>query len=131
MEGLFDKQADLYVDARPDYPKQWYKWLADRTNVHSLAWETARPLSRGAFGIRHTEEAVIRWGLGDVTAVVCCHNCSEKGVDLLHDEIVQELESAWGGSESIRPVVYKPFMLAGELRSLDPTNIRAIESETT
>lgn len=37
----------------------------------------------------------------------------EKGVDLLSEDVVKELETAWGGSELVRPIVYKSFMLAG------------------
>ncbi|KAG6767387.1 hypothetical protein POTOM_028591 [Populus tomentosa] len=39
-----------------------------------------------------------------------------QGVDLLSDEFVQELESAWGGPEVIRIVIYKTYMLAGKVK---------------
>ncbi|GAB2229066.1 hypothetical protein Droror1_Dr00023201 [Drosera rotundifolia] len=59
MAGLFDKQADLYVDARPDYPKQWYKWLADRTNGHSLAWDAGTGNGQAAIEVAEHYEQVI------------------------------------------------------------------------
>ncbi|KAF8019151.1 hypothetical protein BT93_H3896 [Corymbia citriodora subsp. variegata] len=37
----------------------------------------------------------------------------EQGVDLLSEGIVRELEDAWGGSDLVRCIVYKAFMLAG------------------
>ncbi|KAJ6917098.1 hypothetical protein NC652_019473 [Populus alba x Populus x berolinensis] len=37
-----------------------------------------------------------------------------QGVDLLPDEVVQELESARGGPEVVRTVIYKTYMLAGK-----------------
>ncbi|KAJ6991041.1 methyltransferase, partial [Populus alba x Populus x berolinensis] len=39
-----------------------------------------------------------------------------QGVDLLSDEVVQELESAWGGPEVVRTVIYKTYMLAGKVK---------------
>lgn len=39
----------------------------------------------------------------------------EKGVDLLTESLVSELETAWGGSDVIRTVVYKAFMIAGKV----------------
>ena len=38
-----------------------------------------------------------------------------RGVDLLSDEVVGRLESAWGGSELVRSVAYKAFMLVGKV----------------
>ena len=41
----------------------------------------------------------------------------EKGVNLLSENVVQELENVWGGSKLVRRVVYKGFMLAGKPHS--------------
>lgn len=40
-----------------------------------------------------------------------------KGVDFLSDNVVKELETVWGGSELIRTIVFKTFMLAGTVRN--------------
>ncbi|KAL9809965.1 hypothetical protein AtNW77_Chr5g0094441 [Arabidopsis thaliana] len=40
----------------------------------------------------------------------------EKGVELLPESLVRELETAWGGSDLVRSVVYKAFMIAGKVR---------------
>ncbi|XP_030543692.1 putative methyltransferase DDB_G0268948 [Rhodamnia argentea] len=37
----------------------------------------------------------------------------EQGVDLLSEEVIEELESSWGGANLVRTVTYKAFMLAG------------------
>ncbi|XP_010547857.1 PREDICTED: putative methyltransferase DDB_G0268948 [Tarenaya hassleriana] len=37
----------------------------------------------------------------------------QKGVDLLPENVVKELETAWGGVGLVRTVVYKSFMLVG------------------
>ncbi|CAL5365832.1 unnamed protein product [Camellia sinensis] len=50
MAGLFDKQAELYLDARPNYPRQWYSLLADRTSLHSLAWDVGTGNGQAALG---------------------------------------------------------------------------------
>ncbi|CAL5368899.1 unnamed protein product [Camellia sinensis] len=51
MAALFDKQAELYLDARPNYPRQWYSLLADRTSLHSLAWDVGTGNGQAALGI--------------------------------------------------------------------------------
>ncbi|XP_072967771.1 uncharacterized protein [Typha angustifolia] len=38
----------------------------------------------------------------------------ERGVDLLSERVVKELEEEWGGKEVVRTVTYKTFMLAGK-----------------
>ncbi|CAL5368900.1 unnamed protein product [Camellia sinensis] len=50
MAGLFDKQAELYLDARPNYPRQWYSLLANRTSLHSLAWDVGTGNGQAALG---------------------------------------------------------------------------------
>ncbi|KAL9233351.1 hypothetical protein vseg_008366 [Gypsophila vaccaria] len=59
MAGLFDKQADLYVEARPDYPKEWYGWLADRTPDHSLAWDVGTGNGQAAVAVAEHYDQVI------------------------------------------------------------------------
>ncbi|GMH11380.1 hypothetical protein Nepgr_013221 [Nepenthes gracilis] len=59
MAGLFDKQADLYLDARPDYPKEWYLWLAARTLQHSLAWDAGAGNGQAAIAVAEHYEQVI------------------------------------------------------------------------
>ncbi|KAJ6419341.1 hypothetical protein OIU84_029449, partial [Salix udensis] len=50
MAGLFDKQADLYLDGRPTYPARWYSMLADHTLHHSLAWDVGTGNGQAALG---------------------------------------------------------------------------------
>ncbi|KAL8159127.1 hypothetical protein V2J09_000664 [Rumex salicifolius] len=59
MAGLFDKQADLYLDARPDYPKEWYSWLAARTLHHSLAWDAGTGNGQAAIAVAEHYEQVL------------------------------------------------------------------------
>ncbi|XP_021772564.1 putative methyltransferase DDB_G0268948 [Chenopodium quinoa] len=59
MAGLFDKQADLYVEGRPDYPKEWYTLLADRTSHHSLAWDVGTGNGQAAISVAEYYNQVI------------------------------------------------------------------------
>ncbi|KAH7861890.1 hypothetical protein Vadar_032244 [Vaccinium darrowii] len=59
MAGLFDKQAETYLDARPHYPAEWYSMLADRTTLHSLAWDVATGNGQAAIGVAGHYEHVI------------------------------------------------------------------------
>lgn len=47
------------------------------------------------------------------SAVVTAKN---QGVDLLSENVEKELESAWGGSNLVRSIAYKAFMLAGKVK---------------
>ncbi|KAL3718059.1 hypothetical protein ACJRO7_003234 [Eucalyptus globulus] len=41
----------------------------------------------------------------------------QHGVDLLTDDVVKEFETAWGGSNLVRTVKFKVFMLAGTVKA--------------
>ena len=51
MAGLFDKQAEDYLDGRPDYPPHWYSMLAALTPHHSLAWDVGTGNGQAALGV--------------------------------------------------------------------------------
>ncbi|EXC12607.1 hypothetical protein L484_012984 [Morus notabilis] len=51
MAGLFDKQADIYADARPSYPTEWYSKLAALTPLHTLAWDVGTGNGQAALGV--------------------------------------------------------------------------------
>ncbi|KAG2716173.1 hypothetical protein I3760_03G111500 [Carya illinoinensis] len=59
MAGLFDKQAEIYVDARPTYPTEWYSKLATLTPQHSLAWDVGTGNGQAALGVVEHYEQVI------------------------------------------------------------------------
>ncbi|KAF9678935.1 hypothetical protein SADUNF_Sadunf07G0088100 [Salix dunnii] len=44
------------------------------------------------------------------------NTAKRQGVDLLSGEVVEELESAWGGAELVRTAIYKTYMLAGKVK---------------
>lgn len=51
MAGLFDKQAELYLDARPNYPEEWFSMLSARTLHHSLAWDVGTGNGQAAVSV--------------------------------------------------------------------------------
>ena len=51
MAGLFDKQADIYLDARPNYPSEWFSKLAGLTDHHVLAWDAATGNGQAALAV--------------------------------------------------------------------------------
>ncbi|CAN0907428.1 Putative methyltransferase DDB_G0268948 [Linum grandiflorum] len=59
MAGLFDKQSDLYLDARPTYPSEWYSMLASHSLRHSLAWDVGTGNGQAAIGVAEHYDQVI------------------------------------------------------------------------
>lgn len=51
MAGLFDNQAESYLQARPTYPVEWYSMLAGLTSSHSLAWDVGTGNGQAAIGV--------------------------------------------------------------------------------
>lgn len=50
MAGLFDKQADIYVDIRPTYPIYLFSMLAALTPHHSITWNVGTGNGQAAIG---------------------------------------------------------------------------------
>ncbi|KAF8019148.1 hypothetical protein BT93_H3894 [Corymbia citriodora subsp. variegata] len=59
MAGLFDKQAEIYTDARPTYPREWYQKLAALTPRHALAWDVGTGNGQAALGVAEHYQQVI------------------------------------------------------------------------
>ncbi|KAJ0040390.1 hypothetical protein Pint_27398 [Pistacia integerrima] len=59
MAGLFDNQAEIYLDARPNYPSDWYSKLSDLTLHHSLAWDVGTGNGQAAVSVAEHYERVI------------------------------------------------------------------------
>ncbi|KAK9930246.1 hypothetical protein M0R45_027289 [Rubus argutus] len=59
MAGLYDKQAEVYAEARPTYPKEWYSMLAGLTPQHSLAWDVGTGNGQAAQDLTEHYERVV------------------------------------------------------------------------
>ncbi|CAK7354788.1 unnamed protein product [Dovyalis caffra] len=95
LEGLFDKQADLYLDGRPTYPTQWYSMLADHTLHHSLAWDVGTGNGQAALGA--LVDLIIK-PLPCVTCNVeiCAYKCSAYTGRTLSHEVAEHYEQVIG-----------------------------------
>lgn len=51
MAGLFDKQAEAYLHARPTYPTEWCSMLANQTSSHFRAWDVATGNGQATIGV--------------------------------------------------------------------------------
>lgn len=51
MAALSEKDAAAYLDARPRYPIDWYKKIAERTQDHKFAWDVGTGNGQAAIGV--------------------------------------------------------------------------------
>ncbi|GMI98093.1 hypothetical protein like AT5G10830 [Hibiscus trionum] len=101
MAGLFDQQADLYLDARPTYPADWYSMLAARTPRHSLAWDVGTGNGQAAIGVAEHYDQVIGT---DVSEAQLQHAIPHPKVRYLYTPSSisdEELLSSIGGENSV------------------------------
>ncbi|MBA0831469.1 hypothetical protein Goarm_015935 [Gossypium armourianum] len=101
MAGLFDQQADLYLDARPTYPFQWYSMLAACTLHRSLAWDVGTGNGQAAIGVAEHYEQVIGT---DVSEAQLQHAIPHPKVKYLYTPLSisdEELLSSIGGENSV------------------------------
>ncbi|XP_022773812.1 putative methyltransferase DDB_G0268948 [Durio zibethinus] len=101
MAGLFDNQADLYLDARPTYPSEWYSMLAARTLHHNLAWDAGTGNGQAAIGVAEHYEQVIG---SDVSEAQLQHAMPHPKVKYLYTPLSiskDELLASIGGENSV------------------------------
>ncbi|KAK6259154.1 Methyltransferase type 11 - like 5 [Theobroma cacao] len=101
MAGLFDEQADLYLDARPNYPSEWYSMLAARTPHHHLAWDAGTGNGQAAIGVAEHYEHVIGT---DVSEAQLKHAIPHPRVKYLNTSLSisnDELLASIGGENSV------------------------------
>ncbi|XP_021274585.1 putative methyltransferase DDB_G0268948 [Herrania umbratica] len=101
MAGLFDEQADLYLDARPNYPSEWYSMLAARTPHHHLAWDAGTGNGQAAIGVAEHYEHVIAT---DVSEAQLQHAIPHPRVKYLYTALTisnDELLASIGGEKSV------------------------------
>ncbi|KAF8377085.1 hypothetical protein HHK36_030458 [Tetracentron sinense] len=101
MAGLFDKQAEVYVEARPRYPSEWYSMLAGRTHHHALAWDVGTGNGQAAIGVAEHYEQVIGT---DVSEAQLKHAMPHPRVRYIHTPLPisdEELIMLLGGEGSV------------------------------
>ncbi|XXG60727.1 hypothetical protein AAC387_Pa04g2564 [Persea americana] len=93
--------ADLYRDARPTYPSDWYLMLAARTPCHSLAWDVGTGNGQAAIGIAEHYAQVIAT---DVSKTLIERAIPHPKVRYIHTPLSleeEELVSLIGGEGSV------------------------------
>ncbi|KAK4768898.1 hypothetical protein SAY86_027048 [Trapa natans] len=59
MAGPYDKQAKLYLEARPQYPSDWYSTLSALTPCRATAWDVGTGNGQAALGVAEHYDQVI------------------------------------------------------------------------
>ncbi|XP_062095843.1 uncharacterized protein LOC133801611 [Humulus lupulus] len=101
MAGLYDNQADMYVEARPTYPIEWYSKLAALTPHHNLAWDVGTGNGQAATGVAEHYKQVIAT---DVSMAQIERAIPHPRVRYLHTPLTindNELVSLIGGENSV------------------------------
>uniref|UniRef100_A0A2N9FRY9 Methyltransferase type 11 domain-containing protein n=1 Tax=Fagus sylvatica TaxID=28930 RepID=A0A2N9FRY9_FAGSY len=101
MAGLFDKQAEIYLDARPTYPTEWFSKLAALTSQHSLAWDVGTGNGQAALGVAEHFEQVIGT---DISEAQIKHARQHPRVKYIHTPLSlsdDELVTLIGGENSV------------------------------
>ncbi|KAK9996997.1 hypothetical protein SO802_021683 [Lithocarpus litseifolius] len=101
MAGLYDKQFDFYVDARPTYPTEWYSILAALTPDHSLAWDVSTGNGQVAIGVAEHYEQVVGTDVNEARLKLAMPHPS---IRYLHSPISipdDELVDLTGGENSV------------------------------
>ncbi|BFG29008.1 hypothetical protein CerSpe_152820 [Prunus speciosa] len=101
MAGLFDKQADVYLDGRPTYPEEWYSKLAALTPHHTLAWDVGTGNGQAAISVAQHYEQVIGT---DVSESQLQHGIPHPRVRYAHTPLNitdEEVIALVGGEDSV------------------------------
>ncbi|KAM3304755.1 hypothetical protein P3S67_011621 [Capsicum chacoense] len=100
MAGLFDNQAQLYSDARPTYPREWFSMLAKLTTHRSLAWDVGTGNGQAAIGVVEHYKKVIAT---DVSKDQLSHAWKHPRIQYIHTPLSmsdEELVSSIVGADN-------------------------------
>ncbi|ERM97762.1 hypothetical protein AMTRI_Chr01g129710 [Amborella trichopoda] len=59
MAGLFDKQAKLYAEGRPDYPFELFEFIASKTADHDLVWDVGTGSGQAAVSLANLYKNIV------------------------------------------------------------------------
>ncbi|XP_010527093.1 PREDICTED: probable S-adenosylmethionine-dependent methyltransferase CRG1 [Tarenaya hassleriana] len=59
LSSLSEAQAGAYRDARPPYPRSWFKMLAEKTDMHERAWDAGTGNGQAAIGVAEHYKRVV------------------------------------------------------------------------
>ncbi|XP_048335700.2 uncharacterized protein LOC125423904 [Ziziphus jujuba] len=101
MAGLFEKQAEDYLNARPTYPKEWYSKLAALTHHRNLAWDVGTGNGQAALGVAEHFDQVIGT---DISEAQIQRAMPHPRVQYIHTPSTftdEEIISLFGGENSV------------------------------
>ncbi|XP_042516065.1 putative methyltransferase DDB_G0268948 [Macadamia integrifolia] len=101
MDKLFVRQAEVYANARPAYPSEWFSKLAALTPKWTLAWDVGTGNGQAAIGVAEHYEQVIAT---DVSEAQLKHARPHPKVHYVHTPLSMsedELVSLIGGEGSV------------------------------
>ncbi|CAK7354778.1 unnamed protein product [Dovyalis caffra] len=144
MAGLFDKQAAIYLDARPRYPSRWFSMLAALTPNHSLAWDVGTGNGQAAIGVAKHYKQVIATDISEEqlkqaiphSQVQYLHTplsmSDEEIVDLIGGENSVDLVTVaaalhWFDLEKFYPIVKRVLRKPGGVLAVWGYNINIIQ----
>ncbi|GKA67902.1 putative methyltransferase [Tanacetum coccineum] len=113
-----DAALKRFHDTTLPYWNKDIKYLFDGYQTLPFPFESVGLGSEGGpLKLDMTKELAFEGVLGMLRYWSAAVTAKEKGVNLMSENVVQELENVWGGSKLVRRVVYKGFMFAGKPRS--------------
>ncbi|XP_038981201.1 putative methyltransferase DDB_G0268948 [Phoenix dactylifera] len=101
MAGLYEKQAEIYAQARPKYPREWFSKLASLTAHHKRAWDAGTGSGQAAVNVAEHYEKVIAT---DVSEAQIKHAIPHPKVQYIHTPLStseQDFVSMLGGEGSV------------------------------
>ncbi|KAK9110300.1 hypothetical protein Sjap_018360 [Stephania japonica] len=105
----------LFESAHP-YWNQGISAVIDEYRTLPFPFESVGLGSEGApLMLEMKQEASFEVCLRVIKSWSVISTAKEQGVDLLNEGMVKELETAWGGTDVIRTLNYKTFMLVGKV----------------
>ncbi|XP_038978853.1 putative methyltransferase DDB_G0268948 [Phoenix dactylifera] len=113
MSPLEDVMKRLFETTKAYWdPRAWYAF--NRYRTLPFPFKSIGLGSEGApMELEMEQDLSFDAFLGMLKSWSAVTTAKERGVDLLSEGVVKELETAWGGPSLVRRVTYKAFMLAG------------------
>lgn len=101
MAGLFDRQAEVYADARPTYPPEWYARLSELTGRHDRAWDAGTGNGQAAVSVAEHYDHVIATDVSDAQLKLASPHPKVRYCKTTSSISEEELVSLVGGEDSI------------------------------
>uniref|UniRef100_A0A7N2MU68 Methyltransferase type 11 domain-containing protein n=1 Tax=Quercus lobata TaxID=97700 RepID=A0A7N2MU68_QUELO len=101
MAGLFDKQAEIYLDARPTYPSKLYSMVAALTPHRSLAWDVGTCNGQAAIAVAEHYDQVVGTDVSEAQLKLAMPHPRVRYLHTLLSITYDELVALIGGENSV------------------------------